>query len=95
MSLSMIMTLSLLVYSMLQRHLRKVLANQRATLTNQINKEINNPTIGWIFQLIEGIDVIYIRIKDEIHRQILGISQIKQKIIRLFYPPMHAIHLLN
>lgn len=68
MSLLMIMTLSLLVYSVLQRHLRKLLAEQGKTLPNQINQEINNLTIRWIFQLMEGIDVIYIRIKDEIHR---------------------------
>lgn len=95
MSLLMIMTLSLLVYSVLQRHLRKALADQGETLPNQINQQINNPTIRWIFQLMEGIDVIYIRNKDEIHKQIMGISQLKQKIIRLFYLPMHAIYLLN
>lgn len=89
------MTLSLLVYSVLQRHLRKILAQQGGTLPNQINQEINNSTIRWIFQLMEGIDVVYIGIKDKIQRQIMGITQLKEKIIRLFYPPIRAIYLLN
>jgi len=48
MSLLMIITLSLLVYSVLQRHLRQVLAHQGDTLPNQINQGIKNPIICFI-----------------------------------------------
>lgn len=88
MSLLMIMSLSLLVYSVLQRHLRQVLAQKGEKLPNQINQEVTNPTIRWVFQLLEGIDVVYMQIKDKIQHQIMGMTQLREKIIRLFYPPI-------
>ena len=29
------------------------------TLPNQLGKEVCNPTLKWIFQIMEGIDVVY------------------------------------
>ena len=92
MSLLMIMTLSLLVYSVLQRHLRKILSETDTSLPNQINQQIKNPTMRWIFQLMEGIDVIYVQIKDKIQRQIMGITQLRKTIIQLFYPCVAEIY---
>lgn len=70
MGLLMIMTLSLLIYSVAQRYLRKQLAEKNETLPNQINAQIKNPTIRWVFQLMEGIDVIYLRVKGEVVKKI-------------------------
>jgi len=95
MSLLMIMTLSLLLYSAMQRHLRKVLKEKEKTLPNQINQEIKNPTMRWIFQIMEGVDVVYTQIKDKIQREIMGITQLREKIIRLFYPPVCSIYFPN
>ena len=92
MSLLMIMTLSLLAYSVAQKHLRKQLAEKNETLPNQIDKPIKNPTMRWIFQLMEGIDVIYIRIKDVIHKKIMGITELRQKIISFFFDPVQKIY---
>jgi hypothetical protein len=38
--------------------LRAELKVQNETLPNQINKPIQNPTMRWIFQIMEGIAVI-------------------------------------
>lgn len=92
MALLMIMTLALLVYSVAQRHVRNQLAEQNKTLPNQINLPVNNPTMRWIFQMMEGIDVVYVRINDEVQRQIMGLTQITEKIIRLFGPPIRSIY---
>lgn len=92
MSLLMIMTLSLLVYSVTQKHLRKQLDEKNQTLPNQIDKPIKNPTMRWIFQLMEGIDIIYIKIKDSIVKKIMGITELRQKIISFFFDPVQKIY---
>lgn len=92
MALLMIMTLSLLVYSVAQRHLRKQLAEKNETLPNQINKPIKNPTMRWIFQLMEGVDVVYVRIRNVIHKKIMGLTELRQKIISFLFEPVQIIY---
>lgn len=92
MALLMIMTLSLLVYSITQKHLRKQLIEKNETLPNQIDAPIKNPTMRWIFQLMEGVDVIYIRINDVIHKKIMGITKLRLKIISFFFDPVQKIY---
>ncbi len=79
----------------MQRHLRQVLLDKQEKVPNQINQQVSNPTMRWIFQLMEGIDVVYIQIDGQIERQILGITQLRQKIISLFYPSITSIYLTN
>jgi len=58
--LLMVMTLSLLVYSIAERRLRKKLIETESTLPNQIKKETANPTLRWVFQLLTGINRVKI-----------------------------------
>lgn len=58
MGLLLVMTLALLVYSIAQRRLRRYLQEAEQTLPNQINKPTSTPTLRWIFQLMEGIDLV-------------------------------------
>ena len=51
MALLMVMTLSLLVYSLAERKLRAALKEQNRFVLNQLGKPVQNPTIRWIFQL--------------------------------------------
>jgi transposase len=92
MSLLMIMTLSLLIYSVTQRHLRNQLKQQNDTLPNQIDKPVKNPTMRWIFQLLEGIDVVYVSIRNKIHRKITGLTTLRKKIIQFFFLPVLEIY---
>jgi len=57
MGLLMVMTLALLVYSITQRRLHKALKEMKQTLPNQIRKETDRPTLRWIFQLLDGIEL--------------------------------------
>ena len=57
-ALMMVMTLCLMVYNIAQYKLRQTLKKQNETLPNQLNKEVQNPTIRWIFQIMEGINII-------------------------------------
>lgn len=92
MALLMVMTLSLLIYSIAQRKVRGVLRRSNQTLPNQINQATEKPTLRWIFQILEGISVVYIRVKNKIERTITGLDQLKAKIIGLFSENVQVIY---
>jgi len=90
--LLMIMVLSLLVYSIAQRRLRKQLAIMKATLPNQINKPISNPTMRWIFQIFEGINYVTLVINGVETKIVEGINALRARIILFLSPNIQAIY---
>ncbi len=58
-ALMMIMTLCLMIYNLGQYDLRENLKAQKKTLPNQKGKEINNPTLRWVFQMMRSIHVAH------------------------------------
>jgi transposase len=50
----MIMTLSLLVYSIAQRRMRASMEKANKTIPNQIYIPTAMPTLRWVFQCFEG-----------------------------------------
>ena len=78
-ALLMVMTLSLLVYSIAQRRMRANMKKLEATIPNQINQEIPNPTLRWVFQCFEGINLL--EYDNEIHLD--GFDELRDKIIKL------------
>ena len=86
-ALMMIMTLCLMIYNIAQHRLRVALKEQNETLPNQINKAIQNPTMRWIFQIMEGIGVVRFykeNLADPIREVITNLNELRQKIINLF-----------
>lgn len=86
-ALMMVMTLCLLVYNVAQYRLRKTLENEQETLPNQLNKPIKNPTVRWIFQIMEGISIV--RVVGEMTQGLVkefvtNMTDLRKKIIRLF-----------
>lgn len=59
-SLTMIMCLSLLVYSICERKLRKTLKELNETVNNQVGKPTKKPTLRWIYQLFEDVHLVEI-----------------------------------
>lgn len=84
MGLLMVMLLALLVYGIAERRMRTALKEQEETLPNQLDKEIQTPTLRWVFQLLEGINYLKITIEEKTHHIIEGITRLRQKILRLF-----------
>ena len=80
----MVMTLALLVYSIAQRRLRQQLAQQQETLPNQIGQPTATPTLRWIFQLLEGINVVTVTLQRQVRVIIEGLTDVRKKILRLF-----------
>lgn len=65
-SLTMIMCLSLLVYTIGERKLRQILNQTNETILNQVKKPTKRPTLRWIFQIFEDVHVLKIETPDEI-----------------------------
>jgi transposase len=85
-ALMMVMTLCLLVYNIAQYNLREKLRKTNDTLPNQIKKKVQNPTMRWIFQIMEGISVvrIYDSATNTLKTYITNLTDLRKKIIQLF-----------
>ena len=68
MALIMVMGLSLLVYALAERKIRSMLKEHGASISNQVNKPTQNPTIRWVFQLFEGILILTVQEGERITR---------------------------
>lgn len=76
----MIMSLCLLVYAALEFVTRTLLKKNNTTYENQVGKQIQNPTMKWIFSCFEGIHIlqlpdnekVVINLKDR-HRVIINL----------------------
>jgi transposase len=86
-ALMMIMTLTLLVYNVGQYRLRQQLKAEKTTLPDQLGKEIQNPTLRWIFQIMEGVGLVrfYDKSLSQVVREVISnINAVRKKIIYLF-----------
>ena len=86
-ALMMIMALCLMIYNLAQYRLREALKAKNETLPNQINKPIQNPTLRWIFQIMEGVSIVKFY-EDTSHVPIkviiANLNDLRIKIIKLF-----------
>ena len=88
-----IMVLSLLVYSVAQRRLRKQLQAAKQTLPDQLKKPTDKPTMRWIFQQFEGVDLVkYIPFPTVEKTFIHGITPLRQQIVSLLGPTVFKIY---
>ena len=86
-ALMMVMTLCLMVYNFGQYKIRERLKEEHTTLPNQLGKEVSNPTLRWIFQLMEGIGIVYFYEElstQHVREVITNLTQLRRKIISLF-----------
>ena len=67
--------------------MRSNMRKQEATIPNQINQEISNPTLRWVFQCFEGINLL--QYNNETHLD--GFDELREKIIKLIGG--HALNL--
>jgi len=94
-ALSFIMVLCLLVYRLAERLLRSQLAATEQTIPNQVNKPTDRPTMRWIFQCFEGIDLLHIRIGSRLQTQLLGLQALHRQVLRLLGPPYSHFYLVS
>jgi len=92
MALSFIMVLCLLVYRVAEHLLRSQLAATEQTVPNQVNKPTDRPTMRWIFQCFEGIDLLHIRAGVREQMLVLGLQPLHRKILLLLGPAFYKIY---
>jgi transposase len=85
-ALMMVMTLSLLVYNLAQYKLRQALQNTNETIPNQVGKPIQNPTLKWVFQIMEGVGIaeVYDNSQNLISAVVTNLDELRLKILKLF-----------
>jgi len=83
-SLLMIMTLSLLVYTIAQRRLRQAMEQAHHSIANQAGVSIQRPTMRWVFQIFWGINVIKVRTQKGVQTILQGLQDIHRDLLHLF-----------
>lgn len=80
-ALMAVMTLCLLIYNLAQHTLRQSLFEQQETIPDQKGKSTTRPTMRWVFQLFEGISIIYLNDENDL---VSNLTQLRIRIIRIF-----------
>jgi transposase len=94
-ALSFVMVLCLLVYRLAEHLLRSQLAVTEQTVPNQVNKPTNRPTMRWIFQCFEGIDLLHISSGSRRQTQVLGLQPLHQRVLRLLGPTFSQFYFFS
>lgn len=93
MALSLIMVLCLLVYRLAEFRLRVRLAETAQTIPDQLNKPTTRPTMRWVFQCFEGIELLHIQTPSSCHTLVLRLQAVHRLILSLFGPLYEQIYL--
>lgn len=88
--------LSCLIYSLTERKLWDALREKMATVHDQRRKPIQTPTICWVFQLFEGLDILLVRQNGQvILHQLLNLSTVQKQVIALLVSLVQNCYLFN
>ena len=94
-SMVMIMGISLLVYALAERKLRKALKDMNETLLNQIGKPIKNPTMRMVFERFSNVALLIINDNGKLSKKVLNIKEVHRKILKLMGPEYEKIYFLD
>ena len=96
MALIMIMVLALLVFALGERKLRQALKQNNETIPDQKGKPTQTPTLRWVFQFFEGLDVLSIWMNGSLAtRKMINLRPVHQQIIRLLGPQIQKCYLIE
>ena len=82
-ALSMVMVLTLMVYSILEWMIRKRMKEQGLFIPNQVRKPTQKPSLKWIFTKFAGVTIVSADIDGTIHRQISHVNESTETIVRI------------
>lgn len=85
-ALAMIMVLYLFIYSMTEFRLRRELTRSGETVTSQAKKQINRPTLKWVFFRFRRVREFSVVIGDRRMTKIANITDELRKILKLLGP---------
>jgi transposase len=93
MALSLIMVLCLLVYRLAEFRLRARLAETAQTIPDQLQKPTARPTMRWVFQCFEGIELLHIHTSFSSRTLVLRLHTPHRLILSLLGPLYEKIYL--
>jgi transposase len=86
-ALALVMVLCLLIYRLAEHRLREQLAATGQTIPSQVTKPTDRPTMRWVFQCFEGIDLLHIRHgPDPAVDLVLRLQPLHQQVLALLGP---------
>jgi transposase len=91
-ALGLIMVLCLLVYRLAEHRLRARLAETEQTLPDQRNVPTARPTMRWIFQCFEGIELLHIHAALGTQSLILRLQPMHRLVLALLGPRYEHIY---
>jgi len=94
-ALGLIMVLCLLVYRLAEHRLRTHLAETEQTVPDQLNRPTARPTMRWIFQCFEGIELLPIHSASGRQSLILRVQPMHRLVLALLGPPYEKIYTIS
>jgi transposase len=94
-ALGLIMVLCLLVYRLAEHRLRTRLAETEQTVPDQLNRPTARPTMRWIFQCFEGIELLHIHSASGMQSLILRLQPVHRLVLALLGPPYEKIYKIS
>jgi transposase len=95
MALIMVMGVSLLVYSLLERKVRSSLKEQKKTIKSQVGKPVDNPTVRWVFMIFEDAMLLELQDGAKIIRSNVNPREDQKVLLRCLGPQFENIYCLN
>jgi transposase len=96
MALAFIMVLCLLVYRLAELRVRQQLAATNATVPNQLKQPTARPTMRWLFQCFEGIDLYHMIAADGTRTtHVLRLTSLHRHVLRLLGPAYETCYLAS
>ncbi len=91
-ALSLIMVLCLLVYRLAEYRLRARLAETEQAIPDQVGKPTARPTMRWVFQCFEGIELLHVQTNTTSLTIVLRLESAHQLILALLGPLYEKIY---
>jgi transposase len=92
MALSFIMVLCLLVYRLAEFRLRSRLAQTQQSIPDQVQKPTARPTMRWVFQCFEGIELLHVQTAATSLVLVLRLQPVHRLILTLLGPLYEKIY---
>jgi transposase len=92
MALGFIMVLCLLVYRLAEVRLRSRLAESQQTIPDQVHKPTTRPTMRWVFQCFEGIELLHVQTAGTSQVLVLGLQAVHQLVLHLLGPLYESLY---
>lgn len=94
-ALVMVLCLCLLIYALAESKLRKTLAAEKRTVPNQIGKPIQNPTMRWVFQMLEGVILLTIETGTQVYQEISNLRMTMRYVLEILGKECMSKYLLQ